>query len=86
MEDSVNLLSVELWQFLLGHVVNKEIVSDLRISVNALTVSLCNSLGKYSGILGIKKQVDSGQLAVFFSSVPVACVDFTLGVVGMDEN
>ena len=50
MQNAVYLLSIELWQLLLRHVVDEEVVSDLGISINALAVSLSNSLGKNSGI------------------------------------
>lgn len=73
VQNAVYLLSIELWQLLLRHVVDEEVVSDLGISVNALTVCLSNSLGENSGILWVEKEIDSSKFAILFSPVPVAC-------------
>lgn len=55
MNDTVHLFSVELRKTLLGHVVNKEVVADLGVGVDALAMGLRNSLGEDTGILGVEE-------------------------------
>jgi hypothetical protein len=55
IHDSVNLLRVQLGQFLCRHIIDEKVVSNLRISIYTLLVSLSYSLGEDSGVLSIKK-------------------------------
>jgi len=86
VDDSVDLLSVKLGEALLGHVVDKEVVADLGVSVSALFVGLGYSLGEDTGILGVEEKVNPGELGVLIETVPVASVELTLSVVGVDEH
>lgn len=54
VQDSVCLFSVKLGELLLWHVVDKKIVADLRICINALAVSLGNTLCKNSWVLRVE--------------------------------
>jgi len=84
VKNSVYLFSVKLGKLLLGHVVDEEIVSYLGISVYALTVSLCDSLRKNSGVLRVEQEINPSQLAVFFGAVPVTSKKFSIGVICVD--
>jgi len=54
MQNAVNLFSVEFRKLLLGHHIDEEVVADLRISVNALTMCLCNTLSENTRIFRIE--------------------------------
>ena len=84
MQDSVDLFSVKLRKLLLWHIVDEEIIPNLGVSVNALAVSLSDSLREYSRVLRVEQEVDSSQLAIFFSAIPVACEKLTGGVICVD--
>jgi hypothetical protein len=64
VQDAVNLFSVKFWEFLLGHHVDKEVVADLGVSVDTLTVGLSNALGENTWVFRVEEEVDSGQLDV----------------------
>ena len=49
-------------------------------------MGLDNSLGKYTRVLGVEEQVDTGQLDVLLGSIPVASELLKLLLVGVDEN
>ena len=55
VQDSVDLFSVKLRKLLLWHVVNEEVIPNLRVGVNSLTMSLCDSLCKNSWVLGVEQ-------------------------------
>ena len=78
------MFSVKLRKLLLWHIVDEEIIPNLGVSVNALTMSLCDSLCKNSRVLRVEQEVDSSQLAIFFSAIPVACEKLTGGIIGVD--
>ena len=86
MNDSIYLLSIELWKALRRHVVNKKVVADLRVGIDSFTVSLGNSLGKDSGILRVKQKIDSCKLSVLFKAVPVSCKHFSFRVIGVHKH
>ena len=64
------LLGIKLGQLLLRHVVNEKVISYLRVSEYPLLMGLSHSLGKYSWVLSIEEQVDSGKLHVLLRVVP----------------
>jgi hypothetical protein len=86
VQNAVNLLSIELGEFLLGHHVDKEVVADLRVSVDTLTMGLSYALRKDTRVLGVEQKVDSGEFDVVVRSIPVADVGLLLCVVAVDEN
>jgi len=49
-------------------------------------VCLGYSLSKYSRVLSIKKQVDSGQLCILVKTIPVTGKDFSLAVICMNQD
>ena len=71
---------------LLGHAVYIEMVPDLRVSVDTLTMRLGYALGKDAWVLGVKKQVYSKKINEFGSAIPVARVLLTLLVVAVDQH
>ena len=54
MKNPVDLLGIELRKFLLWHIIDKEVVANLRISVNTFTVSLCDSLREDSRVFRVE--------------------------------
>jgi hypothetical protein len=84
MENAAHLLGVEFWQLLLGHQVHEEVVSDLGVSIDPLGVSLGDTLGKNTGVLGVEEQVDPGEFNVLAGTVPVAGVDVSLLVIAVN--
>ena len=89
-ENAGALLVVKLSKLLARHVVDEEVVADLRIGVDALAVSLSDSLGEDAWVLGVEEQVDPGELDVllltFDLRVPVAGVDLALLIIAVDED
>jgi hypothetical protein len=77
------LLGVKLWKLLNRHHVDEKIVTDLAVSVDALTVSLGNPFGKNSWVFAVEQKIDSSQLAILILVliVPVARVNLTGGVI-----
>ena len=71
---------------LLGHAVYVEMVPDLRVSVDTLTVRLGYALGKDAWVLGVKYQINSEKLHEFGRAIPVARVLLTLFVVAVDQH
>ena len=87
MHDPACLLGVECWKLLQRHKVNEEVVSDLRVSINALLVSLSHSLSKNSRILSAEQEVDSCQLNIFVGAiVPVTSIDGSFSVICVDKD
>lgn len=86
VDNSTDLLRIELRQFFSWHIVDEEVVSDDGISIDSLLMSLSDSLGKDSWILGVKKQVNSGKLYVLHSHIPLTAVDSSLLIPRFDEN
>ena len=71
---------------MLRHVIDEEVVSDLGISINPLAVSLSNSLSKYSGVFRIKKKIDSSELAILFSAIPITSIKLPLFIICVNQN
>ena len=87
MLDTVNLLSIELWELLLGHVVNEEVVANLGIGILTFFMGLSNTLGKDTWILSIHEEVDAGELGVLLvGTIPVTGKDLTLNIVRVNQN
>lgn len=86
VDDSTDLLWVEFREILDWHIVDEEVISDLRISKNSFLVCLGNSLGKDPWVLGIEKEVDSGEFNVFSSHIPLTAVDSSFIIPGLDKN
>lgn len=59
MNNTIDLFRVKLRKALLRHVVDEEVVTDLRVRVNTLAVGLSDSLCKNARVLGVEKQVDT---------------------------
>lgn len=59
MNDSADLLWVKFGELFRRHVVNKEVVSNLRVGIDTLLMGLSDSLSEDSWILRVEKQVDS---------------------------
>jgi len=57
--DSILLLWVKLWQIISRHVINIEVVSDDRVSINSVLISFSYSLSKHSWVFSIKQKIDS---------------------------
>jgi hypothetical protein len=60
LQDAGALFGVKLSKLLARHVVDEEVVADLRIGVDALAVCLSDSLGKDAWVFGVEEQVDPG--------------------------
>lgn len=86
MQDAADLLGIEFGEVLLGHEVDEEVVSNLRVSVNTFTVSLSHTLSKNTRIFRVEKKVDSGELNVasLTTIVPVTCELLAFVVVRVD--
>jgi hypothetical protein len=54
MQNAVYLFCVKFGKLLLGHHVDKEVVTDLRVSINALRVSLSYTLSKNTWVFRIE--------------------------------
>ena len=78
MDDSADLLWVEFRKLLSWHVVDEEVVSDLRVSIDSLLMSLSNSLSEDSWIFRVEKEVDSSKFEVLTSHIPVTAIDGSL--------
>lgn len=73
MQDATHLLGIEFGKLLLRHKVNKEVISNLRVSIDTFTVSLSNTLCKNTRIFGVEEQVDSSEFNVAsLTIVPVS--------------
>lgn len=59
---------------MLGHEVNEEVVSDLRVSIDTFTMSLGHTLSEDTGVFRVEEKVDSGELnvACICTIIPVA--------------
>jgi hypothetical protein len=88
VQDTTHLLGIEFGKLLLGHKVDKEVVSNLRVSIDTFRVSLGHTLGENTRIFGVEQEVDSGKLNVscFTAIVPVAGEFLAIAVVGVDED
>ncbi len=86
MDNSIDLLSIQFWQTLRRHVVNKKVVSNLRVSIDAFAVGLGNPLCKDSGILRVKQQIDSCQLRILLKAIPVSCKHFSFRVIRVNKH
>lgn len=73
-----------------GHHVNEEVVADLRIGIDALGVSLSDSLSENAGVFRVEKQVDASQFGVLTASVtiavPVASVHLAVLLIRVDKD
>lgn len=87
LENAAHLLSVELGKILLGHIVDEEVIANLRVGIDALGVGLGDTLGKDPGVLRVEEEVDSGQLNVLVAAiVPVAGENLALIIIGLNED
>lgn len=67
------------------HVVDKEVVSYLRVGIDSFLVSLGNSLSKNPRVLSVEEEVDSCQLTVsVVLIIPVTDVDILVSVVAVN--
>lgn len=80
------MLSVRLGQLFERHEVDEEVVADLRVGVDALSVGLDNALGEDTRVLSIEEKIDSGKLDVLHRSVPMSTELFSLLVIGANEH
>ena len=86
MDDPADLLWIKLRKLLSWHVVNKEVVSDERVSIDSLLVGLGDSLSKDSRILRVEEKVNSRELDVLAGHVPLSAVHSSLFVPGLDKD
>lgn len=86
VDDSADLLWVEFRKLLSWHVVDEEVVSDLRVSIDSLLMSLGNSLGEDSWIFRVEKEVDSSKFEVLTSHIPVTAINGSLLIPGFNQE
>lgn len=55
LQNSELLFGVELMEALVGHAVDVEVVANLGVSVDTLTMGLSDALGKDAWVLGVKQ-------------------------------
>lgn len=85
MQDATHLLRIEFRKLLLGHKINEEVISNLRVSIDTFTVSLSNTLCKNTRIFGVEEQVDSSEFNVAsLTIVPVSRELKAFIVIGVD--
>ena len=67
---SPDLLCIQ-FRYLVGwHIVNEVVISDERISISSLFISISYPLSKNSWILSIEQDINSCQFAALFRTVP----------------
>jgi hypothetical protein len=86
VDDSADLLWVEFRKLLSWHVVDEEVVSDLRVSIDSLLMSLGNSLSEDSWIFRVEKEVDSSKFEVLTSHIPVTAINGSLRIPGFNKE
>ena len=88
--DSSFLLSIKVCKFLNRHEVNEKVVSNLRISVNSLAMSLSNSLSKNSWVFRIVQKIDPAQFDIFSLfdclRIPVSGIFLSFFIVVVDQD
>jgi len=86
VDNTTDLLWIKFRGLVSWHIVHEEVISDLRVSIYSFLVSLCNSLGEDSWVFRIEEEIDSSELNVLTSHVPLATVDGSFVVPLLDED
>lgn len=85
-KDAALLFGVKLVQTLLRHAVNKEMVADLRVCIDALTVSLGYTLCKNARVFGVEQQINTVKAHHVSGAIPETSVLLVLSIIAINQH